>query len=65
MSMYVIAQKQGDGYLLLSINTSGGGAVLAFESPQDAEDYADDIDEPGEFVAIPYEDSMGPCVVAI
>jgi len=60
MSMYVVAQVQGDGFLLLTLDHG----VVAFVSRVDAEDFADALDEPGEFVAIPYEDSMGPMVVA-
>lgn len=61
MSLYVIAQQHEDGFLLLS--TEGG--VLAFEGQQAAEDYADTLDEPGEFVALSYEDSMGPAWVVV
>jgi hypothetical protein len=61
VSLYVIGAREGDGFLLLSID----GGVMAFETKHAAEDYADGLDEPGEFCAIPYADSMGPCVVII
>jgi hypothetical protein len=59
--MYVIAQAHEDGFLLLTMDQG----VIAFEDKYAAEDFMDEIDEPGEFEAIPYESSMGPMVVAI
>ena len=61
MNMYVIAQVHEDGYLLLTV----AEGVLAFEHEHDAEDFADQLDEPGEFVALVYDPSMGPMVVAV
>lgn len=61
MSLYVIAQSHGDGFLVLTT----GAAVFAFETEFDAEDFADTLDEPGEFVAIHYDPSMGPMMVVV
>lgn len=61
MNLYVIAQEHHDGYLVLTVGTT----VLAFEDAFDAEDYADTLDESGEFVAIAYDPTMGPCMVVV
>lgn len=61
MSFYVMAQVHEDGYLLFSL----AEGVVAFETKEAAEDFADEVDEPGEFIAIPYDSSMGPMVVAV
>lgn len=60
--LFVIAQPHEDGYLIL---TGGDSGVFAFETKEAAEDFADGLDEPGEFEAIEYDLSMGPCVVVI
>ena len=59
--MWVIAQEHEDGYLILNL----GEGVICFESQRDAEDFSDELDEPGEFIAIQYDPSMGPAIVAI
>jgi hypothetical protein len=57
-NVYVIAREMGEDYLLLSMD----GAVLGFGSQFEAEDYADELDEEGEFVAIPYDPAMGDMI---
>lgn len=60
-NLYVIAQQYEDGFLLLSMDEG----VIAFDGQMAAEDYADDLDEPGEFITIPYDPSMGPMILTV
>jgi len=61
VTLYVVAQIQGDEIMLVA--TDGG--VAAFESAHAAEDFSDQLDVPGEFCVIPYEESMGPYIVIV
>jgi hypothetical protein len=61
MSYWVIAQPHEDDFLILNIGTE----IIGFETKEEAEDFSDSLDEPGEFVAIEYDPSMGPLIVAI
>lgn len=62
MSYYVIAQDHHDGFLILSAGPEG---VIAFETVEEAQDFSDQLDEPGEFEVIPYDPTMGPLVLVV
>ena len=45
---YAIGQRDGEDVLLLTME----GHVLAFDSRVQAEDFSDDLDEPGEWIVV-------------
>ena len=61
MTYYGVGTRDGSDVLLVT----AGPDVLAFETRQDAEDYIDVMDEPGEWFPVPIDELNGEHFVVI
>ena len=61
MALCAVGKQDGDDFLLVSVESD----VLAFETKHEAEDFIDLLDEEGEWVVVPIDESMGHYVVVV
>jgi hypothetical protein len=61
MTYYAVGKRDGTDLLVLS----SGPDVLAFESKHEAEDFIDNLDEDGEWIAVPIDEHNGEHFVVV
>jgi hypothetical protein len=61
MALYGVGKRDGDDVLMIGVEHS----LLAFGTKHAAEDFIDTLDEDGEWIVVPIDESMGHHVVVV